>query len=176
MKFLLCLILLINTMQSQSIFNFTKYSNIQNWYIVDDNVMGGRSSGTFGLSADGFGVFEGDISIENNGGFSSVRYGFERLAVKSYSKVVIKLKGDSKDYQFRIKANEGDYYSFISTFKTTGEWQEIEILLDDMYPSFRGRKLDQPNFNADHIEEITILFGNKKTEHFILIIEKIELQ
>jgi len=43
-----------------------------------------------------------------------------------------------------------------------------------MYPSFRGRKLDQPNFSKDCIEEIAFLFGNKSQEKFKLIIDKIE--
>ena len=143
---------------------------------VDDVVMGGKSSGTFNLNTDGFGVFEGSISLDNNGGFSSVRYRFEKTLVKEYSTVHIKLRGDGKKYQFRIKAKSGDYYSYISPFQTTGEWQEIEIPLKEMYPSFRGRKLDQPNFSDDYIEEITFLIGNKKEEDFQLLIAKIELR
>ena len=33
-----------------------------------------------------------------------------------------------------------------------------------MYPSFRGRKLDKPNFPKEYIEEIGFLIGNKKNE------------
>ena len=167
---------IFSSMPSQVIFDFNKSAEIQNWLIVDDVVMGGKSSGTFNLNTDGFGVFEGSISLDNNGGFSSVRYRFEKTLVKEYSTVHIKLRGDGKKYQFRIKAKSGDYYSYISPFQTTGEWQEIEIPLKDMYPSFRGRKLDQPNFSDDYIEEITFLIGNKKEEDFQLIIDKIELR
>jgi len=167
---------IFSSMPSQVIFDFNKSAEIQNWLIVDDVVMGGKSSGTFNLNADGFGVFEGNISLDNNGGFSSVRYRFEKTLVKEYSTVHIKLRGDGKKYQFRIKAKSGDYYSYISPFQTTGEWQEIEIPLKEMYPSFRGRKLDQPNFSDDYIEEITFLIGNKKEEDFQLIIDKIELR
>ena len=35
-----------------------------------------------------------------------------------------------------------------------------------MHPTFRGRKLDKPNFSDDHIEEIGILIGNKKEQEF----------
>ncbi|MDB4105478.1 CIA30 family protein [Salibacteraceae bacterium] len=167
---------IFSSMPSQVIFDFNKSAEIQNWLIVDDVVMGGKSSGTFNLNADGFGVFEGNISLDNNGGFSSVRYRFEKTLVKEYSTVHIKLRGDGKKYQFRIKAKSGDYYSYISPFQTTGEWQEIEIPLKEMYPSFRGRKLDQPNFSDDYIEEITFLIGNKKEEDFQLLIAKIELR
>jgi hypothetical protein len=157
-------------------FNEILKSDIQDWLVTDDSVMGGESSGTFKLNADGFGVFSGSVSLENNGGFSSVRYRFDKLKIKGYDKISIKLRGDGKRYQFRIKSNSGDYYSYISTFSTSGEWQEIEIPIKDMYPSFRGRKLDQPNFSNDYIEEIGFLIGNKKDEKFKLLIDKIELK
>ena len=164
------------SMSPMIIFDFTTQSDIKDWLVIDDNVMGGESSGTFNLNADGFGVFSGSVSLENNGGFSSVRYRFEKLKVKGYNKISIKLRGEGKKYQFRIKSSSGDYYSYISTFSTSGEWEEIEIQLKDMYPSFRGRKLDQPNFSNDYIEEIGFLIGNKKTENFKLLIDKIELK
>ena len=158
------------------IFDFNKKSNIEDWVIVVDGVMGGRSKGTFKLSKDGFGVFEGKISLENNGGFSSLRYKFPKIETKEYSKVVLKLKGDGKQYQFRVKTNSGDYYSYITTFSTSGKWQEIEIPLKDMYPGYRGRKLDQPNFSSDYIEEIMFLIGNKKEENFKLLLDNLELK
>jgi NADH dehydrogenase [ubiquinone] 1 alpha subcomplex assembly factor 1 len=163
-------------MASQIIFDFNKSSNIKNWIVIDDVVMGGKSSGSFKLNSDGYGVFVGDISLENNGGFSSVRYRFEKILINKSTKISIIIRGDGKKYQFRIKSNSGDYYSYISPFSTTGEWQEIEIPLKDMYPSFRGRKLDQPNFSNDAIEEITFLIGNKNKEKFQLLIDKIELK
>jgi NADH dehydrogenase [ubiquinone] 1 alpha subcomplex assembly factor 1 len=45
-----------------------------------------------------------------------------------------------------------------------------------MYPSLRGRKLDKPNFEDEYIETVIFLIGNKTTEHFKLLIEKIELK
>ena len=157
------------------IFDFNPKSDISNWVIVDDVVMGGKSSGSFGISPKGHGIFKGVISLENNGGFSSVRYSFKRVLVLDYTKVVLKIKGDGKKYQFRLKSNSQDYYSYILTFSTTGNWQEIEIPLKDMYPSFRGRQIDRPNFSEAHIEEIAFLIANKKQENFELLIDKIEL-
>mgnify|MGYP006077590531 FL=1 len=168
--------ILSSSMSLAVIFDFNKKSNVEDWVIVDDGVMGGRSKGNFKLSKDGFGVFEGKISLENNGGFSSLRYKFPKIETKEYSKVVLKLKGDSKQYQFRVKTNSGDYYSYITTFSTSGKWQEIEIPLKDMYPSYRGRKLDQPNFSGDYIEEIMFLIGNKKEENFKLLLDNLELK
>jgi hypothetical protein len=170
------MILLFSSMTSKLIFDFTENSDIQDWIVVDDVVMGGESASTFKLNEDGYGVFEGSISLDNNGGFSSVRYRFQKTMIQQYSTISIKLRGDSKKYQFRIKSNSGAYYSYIAPFSTSGEWQQIEIPLKDMYPSFRGRKLAQPNFSKDYIEEITFLIGNKKVEKFKLVLDKIELK
>ena len=175
MKNLLGIIILMIAMNKQLIFDFNKDCNIQGWEIVDDMVMGGKSSGSFRLSPDGFGLFEGQISLENNGGFSSVSYRFQKLKVHKDSRIIIKIKGDGKNYQLRVKDDSSNYYSYIIPFATSGEWQEIEIPLKDMYPSFRGTRLDLPNFSQDHIEELVFLIGNKKPEKFKLLIDTIAL-
>jgi hypothetical protein len=92
------------------------------------------------------------------------------------SKVRIRLKGDGKNYQFRIKDKATSYYSYITTFKTSGDWETIEIKLSELYPSFRGQTLNLPNFDSDSFEEIVFLIGNKKNESFQLVIDKIELE
>lgn len=170
------MILLFSMTASKTLFDFNKTSDIQGWSIVDDVVMGGRSNGSFGLNSEGHGEFKGHISLENNGGFSSLRYTFKKMTVESNTKAVILLKGDGKTFQFRIKTNSDDYYSYIAEFKTSGSWEEIEIPLKNMYPSFRGQRLDKPNFSDASIEEITFLVGNKKNENFELLLAKIELK
>jgi hypothetical protein len=158
-----------------TLFNFTKGVNIKSWRVVNDDVMGGISSATFNLSKEGHGLFQGKVSTENNGGFASVRYTMDGLKLGKLKTIHITVKGDGKNYQFRIKNKKSDYYSYITTFQTSGDWQEIELQLKDFYPSFRGRKLDIPNFNKKNIEQISILIANKKKESFSLEIDKIEL-
>ena len=176
MKIFIAILILTTTMNPILIFDFTKDTNLKEWKIIDDVVMVGRSNGTFTIDKDGNGVFSGKISLENNGGFSSVRYQCDPVKVTKDSKVVIRLKGDGKDYQFRIKDKSNSYYSYITTFKTTGDWQTITIKLTDLYPSFRGRKLDMPNFSSTSFEEMVFLIGNKKKESFQLVLDKIELE
>jgi hypothetical protein len=145
------------------------------WRIVDDVVMGGESQGMVKFSKEGNLVFHGKVSLENNGGFSSVRKRFEKVAITTQKKVKIKLKGDGKSYQFRLKADASQEFAYIHIFETTGKWQEIEWSLDEMYPQFRGRKLRMPNFNEPQLEEIGFLIANKKNEQFKLEIASIEL-
>lgn len=159
-----------------TIFKFSNGSNITDWSIVDDVVMGGRSDGNITLDANGNGVFSGKVSTENNGGFSSVRYVFEAIDPSPYNNVILHIKGDGKQYQFRIKSDAGDPQAYIHNIATTGEWQEIEIPLADMYPTYRGRKLDMPNYPNETMEEVRFLIGNKANEQFELKIKSITLR
>lgn len=175
MKYLIVIIFLAFPVNGDVIFDFSSASDTRNWRIVDDVVMGGRSSGNFFISEEGHGVFRGNVSLENNGGFSSVRYPLDNFPVKQNNTVRIRLKGDGKTYQFRIKNNRRYEYSYVHEFKTSGEWQEIEIPVDEMYPVYRGRRLNRPNFNYDSMEEIAFLIGNGRPQAFSLLIDKIEL-
>ncbi|MFT5885038.1 MAG: NADH dehydrogenase [ubiquinone] 1 alpha subcomplex assembly factor 1 [Arcticibacterium sp.] len=163
-------------MLTQPVFDFNASSNIDEWRVVNDGVMGGRSNGNFEINPEGHASFSGQISLENNGGFSSVRYAFPKIDVSKKNEIVIRLKGDKKAYQLRIKDNSSIYYSYIFPFFTNGDWQNIQIPLNEFYPSFRGRKLDLPKFSGASIEEIVFLIGNKKAERFELLIDKIELK
>jgi NADH dehydrogenase [ubiquinone] 1 alpha subcomplex assembly factor 1 len=172
----LTLVLLFAFMNSTIIYDFNKNSSPRDWRIIDDGVMGGVSLGKFSIDAEGNGVFDGTVSLENNGGFSSARYTFDKIKANPQSTIRIRLKGDGKAYQFRIKDKSTTNYCYITTFKTSGNWETINIKLSDLYPSFRGRKLDLPNFNSDSFEEIVFLIANKKNESFKLVLDKIDLK
>jgi NADH dehydrogenase [ubiquinone] 1 alpha subcomplex assembly factor 1 len=161
---------------NQTIFDFNSNSDISNWATVDDVVMGGRSRGNFKINDDGYGEFYGTVSLENNGGFSSLRHLTSAMDVIGFKEVVIRVKGDGKKYQFRIKDKVSNSYSFIASFETNGAWQTIKIQLSEMYPAFRGRTLSIGNFSSESIEEIAFLIGNKRAENFKLEIDKIDLK
>lgn len=159
-----------------TLFDFNTTSDTANWHIVDDVVMGGKSNGNFELDAQGYGVFEGDVSTENNGGFSMVQYPFETKKVTNFTKVSMRLKGDGKSYQFRIKSNVKDSFSYVVSFETSGDWETIEIPFNSMYPAFRGRKLNAANYPGEQMELIAFLIGNKKAESFMLMFDAIVLE
>ena len=161
---------------SSNIYDFKNNSDITGWYVVNDGVMGGLSKGTMSITDEGYGLFKGYVTTENNGGFSSVRYTFNKKDVSKFKYVVLKLKGDGKSYQFRIKENAAQRHSYITTFNTSGDWETIKIPLNSFYPSFRGYRLNKANFPGDFMEEVAFLIGNKVKESFALEIEEINLQ
>lgn len=158
------------------LFDFEQNGDLSNWRVVDDVVMGGRSDGNLMINEEGNGVFYGKVSLENYGGFSSVRYRFEQIEVSKYKTCKIRLRGDSKKYQFRAKTNVYDRHSYIHYFQTSGEWEIIKIPLKEMYPTFRGMELNMPNYPTEQMAEIAFLIGNKKAEEFRLEVDWIGLE
>ncbi len=158
------------------LFNFDKTNDLSDWYVVDDVVMGGRSDGNLEINAAGHGVYHGDVSLKNNGGFSSIRHRFAEVDVSAFTVCKIRLKGDGKQYQFRTKPDQYDRHSYVYNFETSGDWETVEIPLAELYPTFRGRRLDMNNFPGEKMEEIAILISNKRAESFELVLDWVGLE
>lgn len=163
-------------MKSFVIFDSKKKCNPDNWKIINDAVMGGKSSGLFSVTENRICIFRGNVSLENNGGFSLLRYRFRKTIIRNYSKIILRVKGDGKRYQFRIRSNASDEHVYVAFFETSSKWEDIEISLAEMYPTFRGNILEQPNYPKEILEEIAFLIGNKKAENFKLEIGTVILK
>lgn len=55
------------------IHNFDNPGSTQDWHPINDGVMGGVSTSRLTFDLAGHAVFEGDVSLQNGGGFASVR-------------------------------------------------------------------------------------------------------
>ncbi len=157
------------------IFDFDKNTNLSQWLIVDDVVMGGVSKSKIVVDKNGNGIFSGRVSLENNGGFASLRHQFSNSNVSNYNKFIIRIKGDGKNYQFRVKSKLDEYHSYKCEFSTNKTWQTIEIPFKELKATFRGRLLDMPSFSNAVLEEIGFLISNKREEDFQLEIDFIKL-
>ena len=172
---IIALFAMVNTQSNDIIFQFNTASDLGQWQVVDDVVMGGRSNGKLELNENGNGIFKGEVSIENNGGFSSIHHELEAKNTIGKRAVTLRIKGDGSDFQFRIKASTRDRHYYIYNFKTSGDWETISIPLSDMSPSFRGYSLQIPNFNHNKIEQIGVLKSSKENNTFKLEIKHIYL-
>ncbi|MDC1032274.1 CIA30 family protein [Candidatus Marinimicrobia bacterium] len=146
--------------------------NLLNWKIVNDSVMGGRSDATLKLKNNLYGVFNGYLSLQNNGGFSSIRayYPPDLTDVKS---ITIRIKGDGRQYSFRVRGNTSNWASYTHTFNTVkNKWIEKELMIKDFYPLYRGYYLnDMPLLSEMVIKEIGIMLSDKQTGPFELEID-----
>ena len=91
---------------SQIIYDFNSEKQLQDWTIVNDDVMGGVSSSQLEFDDSGNILFSGKISLKNNGGFASMRCNLSTFNYSSKKAINIRLKGDGKMYQLRIKKKQ----------------------------------------------------------------------
>lgn len=158
------------------IYDFKNSNPTKDWYVVNDNVMGGYSKGALTKDRSGNGLFLGNISLYNNGGFSSIRYNFKKLTVSPYDTLILNLNGDNKYYQLRIKNSNYDRHVYTKKIFVKNGWNNLKVALKDMQPTFRGRKLRMNNFDGTKVTEIGILIGNQVAENFNLRMSSIFLK
>jgi len=158
------------------LFDFTALSDLERWEVEDDVVMGGRSEGHLDISESGHAVFHGVVSLENNGGFSSIQHFFDPMDVSGFTTARIRLKGDGKRYLFLIESEPDAYHYYVHEFQTGTDWQTVDIPLHEMQPVRRGDPLDLPNYQGDTLAQIRILIGNERRESFHLEIDRIWLE
>lgn len=148
------------------------------WRTVDDNVMGGLSQGNLVITQASTGLFSGTISLENNGGFSSVRRGIDGLAVGLDDAIALRIKGDGRQYQFRLKMDTSDRaISYRAEFNTTAdEWTTVSLPLSSFEPVFRGRVVaDAAPLVPSEVEEIGLLLASKQDGAFTLEVDWIRV-
>ncbi len=177
--------LILMTLMGIQIDNTTTYTFNQlqpgQHMIVNDSVMGGRSDSALTV-IDNVVNFQGKVSLENNGGFASVRmiWPFEVSdTIKKSSLVVLKVKGDGQTYQFRLRTNQGfDGAAYSFSFKTLKDQvQTIYIPIKDFIPTFRGRTLrNMPTLNFSDVQQMGVLVGDYQVGEFKIDLISIELQ
>lgn len=145
------------------------------WRIVDDGVMGGLSQGKSEISKDGILRFFGALSLENNGGFSSLRTGTVKLDLSGGEGLMLRVKGDGRSYQVRLSTDaeyRGNEMSFQAGFPTTkGEWTEVKIPFGRFTGSWRGTELPDKTFDPSKICRLGLMIADKKEGPFELQVD-----
>ena len=140
------------------------------WRIVDDGVMGGLSHGERQISKDGILRFFGTLSLENNGGFSSLRTGTVKLDLSGGEGLMLRVKGDGRSYQVRLSTDaeyRGNEMSFQAGFPTTkGEWTEVKIPFGRFTGSWRGTELPDKTLDPAMIRRLGLMIADKKEGPF----------
>jgi len=142
--------------------------------IVNDGVMGGRSSSRIDLDSADFAVFEGTLSLENNGGFASVRLPIPAGTMDTASHLVLRVRGDGRRYQARLRPGRRyDGVAWAAGFGTdAGEWVTLELPLEDFEPSFRGyRPRGVGPLDPADVGQVGIMLTDKREGPFRLEIE-----
>ena len=163
--------------ESALMINFTEQQSLDNWRITNDGVMGGKSQGQISLQANKA-IFSGDISLANNGGFSSVFRPIESLA-KALESVTIDIEGDGLTYQLRMIVNlDGYRMAYKQSFDTVvGQQTQLSFTLADFQASFRGRDIpNAPLLESENIREVGFLVTRKVAGAFSLVIASVSFK
>jgi monofunctional biosynthetic peptidoglycan transglycosylase len=136
--------------------------------------MGGVSSGRMAETAAGL-RFEGELSLENNGGFASVRRQVEE-DLAGTGGVRIQVRGDGRTYQFRLRQDgRFDGTAWRVEFDTNGEWQTLDLAYAEFEPVFRGRNVPQAGpVVPSMIRQIGFLLADRNPGAFQLEIKSIQ--
>ena len=126
--------------------DFTPATTDLGWYVVNDNVMGGRSQGGFGIDPPEL-VFSG-VTNTNGGGFSSIRTRPLELDLSGYEGLRLRVAGDGRQYTWRLATDaslRGRPIGYWARFDTRdGEWTTVDIPFSRFTPRFRGTTLEGP--------------------------------
>jgi monofunctional biosynthetic peptidoglycan transglycosylase len=158
------------------LFDFQASTNSSAWQIVNDDVMGGVSTSRFQILTNGGAVFSGVVSLENNGGFASVRSSPVRHDLTGCGCFVIRLRGDGRRYKFTARTETGfDAPLYQCAFETKrGEWEEHRLAFKDFVPTFRGRTLTGvPPLNPANVTSVGFLISDQQAGPFRLEIVSI---
>ena len=146
-----------------------------NWSTVNDTVMGGRSSSIWKAGSFSSSVFKGYLSLENNGGFASVRHNVRNKDFSDESGIYLKFIGDGRTYQFRIRSKSASWADYYHEFETQDD-QELSIFLpfQDFKASWRGLNLRMlPSLKSRDVIEVGLFLSDKKQGKFKLEISEI---
>lgn len=161
----------------QKLMNFNESKTEAPWTAVNDGVMGGLSQGEAKIE-DGLLHFNGILSLENNGGFSSIRTPGTGRDLTTTKSMILRVKGDGRTYQLRISTDarfRGSRISYGAEFATKAdEWIEVTIPFATLKPTYRGNNLDGPPLDLSKVEEIGLLIGDKRSGSFSLKVDWIK--
>jgi hypothetical protein len=124
--------------------DFTNPNTMRDCWIVNDSVMGGLSQSSLRKDPHGM-FFEGQVSLENNGGFASMRSSVR--FPHGTQLIELLAKGDSKRYK---------------------------LVLNQFKATFRGQAVHAPTLSFSDVTEFGILISNSQAGSFAIQLKTLQ--
>ena len=164
----------VPSMDKTVLFDFTDATVVRAWRSVDDDVMGGVSSSRIepGVDSEPRGArFVGTVSLENNGGFASIRSKPALLGLAGAEGLELELIGDGHTYKLSIRLDSDlDGISYQANLTApAGSVSRTRIAFVDLVPMWRGRRVpDAPPFDPARAAQVGLVIGDKQAGAFEL--------
>jgi len=151
--------------------DFTNPKTMGDCWIVNDGVMGGVSQSALRQDAQGM-FFEGVVSLENNGGFASMR----SMAQFPQGTQLLELvaKGDGKQYKLVLRTALAPRVNYAADFITEPIWQTHQFNLNQFKPTFRGQAINAPALTFADVIEVGILISNSQAGRFAIQLKTLQ--
>lgn len=162
------------------LFDFDPSNPASNWSNVDDVVMGGVSKSGFAVGSDGTARFSGVVSLENNGGFCSVRSGdLPARALEGGKGLILRVKGDGKSYGVTIRTRGTlEVYSWRAPLEIpkAGEWVEVRVPFEKFRPTLFGNTVpNDRSIDPAAARYLSFVISDKQAGSFALDVDWIKV-
>ncbi|MEW4569554.1 CIA30 family protein [Tautonia sp. JC769] len=158
------------------LFDFSHADASAAWRSVNDGVMGGVSEGAFRIDDEGVLRFDGTLSLENNGGFASIRSVPKQLGLESDDVLVVRVRGDGRDYLLNLYVPTTRIaYSYRAPMPTVAnEWTEVRVPIREFVANSFGRPVEGAGpVDPDQVTSIGITLSDKQPGGFTLEVASI---
>lgn len=151
--------------------DFSSPDVVRTFQVINDGVMGGLSTSRLNL-ASGSMSFEGEVSLENNGGFASFR-GPVRFPADS-NVLLLAMRGDGRRYKLTLKLNDDPRTAqYQAAFVAPQEWKTLRFRPADFQASFRGRAVAAPPVRFVDARYVGLLISDKQSGQFAIELREI---
>jgi len=145
--------------------DFSNPSTLRDSWIVNDGVMGGVSKSSLRQDVDGM-FFEGVVSLENNGGFASMRSSVRFPQGTQLIELIA--KGDGKRYKLVLRTELAPRVTYVADFIALPTWQTYRFNLSQFKSTFRGRDVNAPTLSFSDVIDFGILISNNQAGSFAI--------
>lgn len=152
------------------LFDFSSERSARDWRTVNDTVMGGRSESAVEIN-EGVLVFSGELSLENEGGFCSVRSKTEGWDLSDHTGLAVRVRTGDRSFVLTSRDERGtDTIGYHHPLPATGDkWQTVHALFADFEATYHGRVLeDNPGLDTSRVRSIGFLIGEGQEGPFRL--------
>jgi len=150
------------------------------WVVVNDTVMGGVSSSDVRVDSEGSVLFEGELSLENNGGFTSTRALLRGANWAGVDALRIRVQGDGRSYLVTARvagAGMGRLYYRADVQTVAGGVTDVVLSFDDFDCYAYGTRVrGAPSLRqvANRLESVGFMLADKRPGAFALRIIDVE--
>jgi len=157
-------------MSSLDLFLFNNPEAVIGFRSVLDQVTGGRSVAHMQRMPEGNARFSGLLSLENGGGFASVRSFPRDLHIRNETHLALRVRGDGKRYQVHLRTNDTlDGISYRASILGPRNWGTVVIPFSGFAPTYRGKILKRaPPMQRDRICTVGFMVADRQEGPFTL--------